>query len=102
MFKQLEALSNPALTTQELKQEIERAHAVSKVADTIINSGRLELDFMRAMERIRPLTELMPDNEGKSRYTSDHAAKVAAEMRARWTLSNSDKVKELRGESKTG
>jgi hypothetical protein len=101
MFKQLEALSNPNLTTEQLEREIDKAHAVSKLGDTIINSGRLELDFMRAMERSTPLTEMFPDNEGKSRYSSEHAAKVAADMRNNWKLSNQLKVNAL-NEAKTG
>jgi hypothetical protein len=101
MFKQLEALNNPALSTQELKLAIDKAHAVSKVADTILASGRLELEYMRAMERIIPLTEFIPDQSETKKFTADHSARVAAEMRANWSLSNQEKVKAL-NESKTG
>jgi hypothetical protein len=101
MFQQLEALSNHNLSTQELEREIKRAHAISKLGDTIINSGRLELEYMRAMERILPLTDFIPDQSETKKFTADHSARVAAEMRVNWTLSNQEKVKAL-NESKTG
>lgn len=96
MFKQLERLADPSLTTEQLNREIKRAHAVSKVADTIINSGELELGYMQAMERIIPMTGLMPDQGATKGYSSDHGARIAAHMRAAWSGDNPEKVKALK------
>ena len=95
MFKQLERLADPSMTTEQLEREIKRAHAVSKVADTIINSGELELGYMRAMERILPLTDLMPDQADTRKFTADHSARVAAQMRTKWKVENPEKIKSL-------
>jgi len=54
---------------------------------------------MRAMERVTPMTSLMPNGDG-AKFTADHSARVAAQMRAQWTLSNPEKVKALN--EKTG
>jgi hypothetical protein len=101
MFNQLERLADPNLTIDQLEREIKRAHAVSKVADTIINSGRIELEYMRAMERTLPMTDFIPDQAGNKKFTADHGARVAAEMRANWTLSNQEKVKAIQEKTNT-
>jgi hypothetical protein len=44
LFSTLEALQDP-----DKPMDIERARAVSEVAQTIINTAKVEIDFMKAM-----------------------------------------------------
>lgn len=44
LFEQLERLNDPDLCADELKDEIQRARAMSGIANSIIDNGRLLLD----------------------------------------------------------
>ncbi|TDM12681.1 hypothetical protein [Macrococcus bovicus] len=43
LFEQLERLSNPEMTEEEMKLEIERARTVTGVASQVISNGNLVL-----------------------------------------------------------
>ena len=47
LFEQLDALSNPDLTTEELQTEIDRTKQITDVSRTIIANGRLMLDAQK-------------------------------------------------------
>lgn len=47
IFAQLERLDDESLTDEELNKELERAEGVTKIANTIINNGKLVLDAQK-------------------------------------------------------
>ena len=47
LFAQLERLSDEDLKGEELKEELQRSNAVSKVAQNIINNGSLVLQAQK-------------------------------------------------------
>ena len=54
LFAQLERLSDEDLKGEELKEELQRSNAVSKVAQNIINNGSLVLQAQKFKdEKIR-------------------------------------------------
>jgi len=68
LFAQLERLSDEDLKGDELKDEIERSHAITNVAREIISNAHLALKGQIALsEQIIPgLPEMMGDNGNKS------------------------------------
>jgi hypothetical protein len=55
LFATLEALQD-----QEKPMELERARTISEVAQTIINSAKVEVDFMKHLGG-KPVTGFIPD-----------------------------------------
>ncbi|MEQ5770036.1 hypothetical protein NFH98_20910 [Halomonas sp. H33-56] len=51
MFAQLERLGDEDLTGEELDKEIARARAMNGVAGSIIDSARVEVDFLKVTGR---------------------------------------------------
>ncbi len=49
LFMQLERLNDDSLTAEQMKIEIEKAKAVSQVAATLIQTAKVEIDFINAM-----------------------------------------------------
>lgn len=47
-FAALERLNDETIKGDKLQQEIERAEAISKVAQTIVNAAKVEVDFYKA------------------------------------------------------
>lgn len=47
LFKQLEALDNPELTSEELEKQVAKADAVVKVSNVILNNAKLALDAQK-------------------------------------------------------
>jgi len=47
LFASLERLDNDELTPEQLEAEVEKAQAVSNVANAIIQSAKIEVDFMK-------------------------------------------------------
>jgi hypothetical protein len=64
LFGAIEALSDRGLKGDALKEEIERAKAVSAVAGRIIEGGRLALDAAKAAEEL-------PGAEGRQPLLSE-------------------------------
>ena len=48
LFAALERLDNDELTADDLQKEIEKAEAISGLGNVIINSAKIEVDFMKA------------------------------------------------------
>ncbi len=49
LFMQLERLNDDTLTAEQMEMEIEKAKAVSQVAATLIQTAKVEIDFINAM-----------------------------------------------------
>lgn len=61
LFEQLDILSNPDLTEEELEIEIKKSKQITAVAKTIITSGRLLLDATKhADENYRIKNKKLP------------------------------------------
>jgi hypothetical protein len=50
LFAQLDALSNPDLTGEELEQEIERSRAIQGIAKTVIDGANVALQAQKHMD----------------------------------------------------
>lgn len=48
LFAQLERLSEEDLTQEEFEKEVKRAEAIKEVASQIIQSAKVEVDFVKA------------------------------------------------------
>lgn len=62
LFNQLDALNEPSLKEDEgkLKRAIAHAGAIKEVCDTIIDSAKLEHNYMKMRQKNIPLTDFMP------------------------------------------
>jgi len=58
LFAALERIDNDELNTEELNKEIDKAKAVADVGSVIINSAKLEIEFMKATGMIDTNSEL--------------------------------------------
>jgi len=58
LFAALERLDNDELTIDELHKEIAKAEAISGLGNVIINSAKIEVDFMKATGMISTTTDL--------------------------------------------
>jgi hypothetical protein len=54
LFAQLERLDNKALTPEQMRDEIARAGAVTSVANAVIASGRLAVDWAKVRNDLPP------------------------------------------------
>jgi hypothetical protein len=61
LFETIEKLKDP-----EKPMEVERARAISSVAQTIINSAKLEVQYLRATDSADESEFLMPRDEQKN------------------------------------
>lgn len=60
LFEQLERLNDPELKGDDLKTEINRASAISKVSSQIIQSARVTVDAMKLVAKGDVRKEDMP------------------------------------------
>ena len=58
LFAALERLDNDELTADDLQKEIEKAQAISGLGNVIINSAKIEVDFMKATGMISTTSDL--------------------------------------------
>jgi hypothetical protein len=58
LFSALERLDNDELTTEELNKEIEKAQAVAQIGSVIIQSAKIEIDYLKATGMIESSSEL--------------------------------------------
>ena len=58
LFSALERLDNDELTQEELNKEIDKAQAVANIGNVIINSAKIEVDFMKATGMISSGSDL--------------------------------------------
>jgi len=64
LFAALERIDNDELNTEELNKEIDKAKAVADVGSVIINSAKLEIEFMKATGMISTDSSLFKDIKG--------------------------------------
>lgn len=88
LFNELTALNDPALkeNRQLLNDVIRHAGSVKDVCDSIIDTAKVEHNFMRMMERRLPFTDFMTDQVGQQVHTSEYYAKLALEKRSKAAL----------------
>lgn len=63
LFCQLERLSDESLTGDQLREEINRAKAISQVSSEIVSNGRLVYDAHREFGTDKTKPELLLGNE---------------------------------------
>lgn len=60
LFAQLERLGDESLSDEAMQKEIERSKAISDVSQVVINSAKLEVDYMKHVGG-RPATGFIPE-----------------------------------------
>jgi hypothetical protein len=58
LFAALERLDNDELSAEELQKELDKAEAVAQIGNVIINSAKIEVEFIKATGMIRTNTDL--------------------------------------------
>lgn len=58
MFAALERLDDEQLTTEQIKNEIEKAKSIAMVGSVIINSAKVEIDYLKATGMIDTTSDL--------------------------------------------
>jgi hypothetical protein len=58
LFSALERLDNDELTMEELNKEIEKAQAVAQIGSVIIQSAKIEIDYLKVTGMIESSSEL--------------------------------------------
>jgi len=58
LFSALERVDNDELTMEELNKEIEKAQAVAQIGSVIIQSAKIEIDYLKATGMIESSSEL--------------------------------------------
>jgi len=64
LFAALERIDNDDLTAEELQKELQKADAVAQIGAVIINSAKVEVDFMKATGMISTDSQLFKDIKG--------------------------------------
>jgi hypothetical protein len=64
LFEELEALKDPE---KPLDQELQRAAAISQIAQAIINSAKVEVDMIKALNATAPASPAFFNLAGESR-----------------------------------
>lgn len=96
LFDELQKLNDGDLANRGLlRNAIDHAQAVTNVADTILASCRIELDYCKMMERNAPLSGFVPRDLQEEEI--QRAAKKAIAARRAWVADNPDKVRALTG-----
>ena len=49
IFMALERLSDEGMTTEQVKQEVDKAKAISELSSAIISSAKVEIDYINAV-----------------------------------------------------
>ena len=58
MFAALERLDDEELTNDQIKNEIEKAKSIAMVGSVIINSAKVEIDYLKATGMIDTTSDL--------------------------------------------
>jgi hypothetical protein len=58
MFASLERLSDESLSDEEIKNEVDKAKAIAGIGSVIINSAKLEIDYLKATGKIDTQSDL--------------------------------------------
>jgi len=64
LFSALERIDDDSLNDDELKKELDKAKAISQIGSVIINSAKIEIDFMRSTGMISSNSNLFKDIKG--------------------------------------
>jgi hypothetical protein len=88
LFAELKSLSDPVIkdNQQLLDNVVKHAGAVKGVCDSIIDTAKVEHNFMRLTERRLPYTDFMSDDVGQQVYNANYYAKIAVDKRDRHVL----------------
>jgi len=67
LFAALERIDDDSLTPEQIQAEVDKAKAISAIGSVIINSAKIEIDFIKATDRLDSASELFKsiDNEQK-------------------------------------
>jgi len=58
MFAAMERLDDEEMTTEQIKNEIEKAKSIAMVGSVIINSAKIEIDYLKATGMIDTTSDL--------------------------------------------
>ena len=58
MFAALERLDDEEMTTEQIKNEIDKAKSIAMVGSVIINSAKIEIDYLKATGMIDTTSDL--------------------------------------------
>lgn len=58
LFAALERIDNDELTSEQIDLEVEKAKAIASIGSVLINSAKVEIDFIKATGRIDTDSEL--------------------------------------------
>lgn len=58
MFAALERLDDEQMTNEQIKNEIEKAKSIAMVGSVIINSAKIEIDYLKATGMIDTTSDL--------------------------------------------
>jgi hypothetical protein len=58
MFASLERLSDESLSEKEIQNEVDKAKAIAGIGSVIINSAKLEIDYLKATGKIDTQSDL--------------------------------------------
>jgi hypothetical protein len=61
LFAALERIDNDELTAEQIDAEINKAQAIAQIGSVIIQSAKIEIDFLKAMGKAGTETELFKD-----------------------------------------
>ena len=65
LFAQLERLEDEELKGDDLREELQRAKGIKNIADTLIDSARVEIEFLKQTGSSDPSTFLQGENYQK-------------------------------------
>jgi hypothetical protein len=58
LFASLERIDDDSLTPEQIRAEVDKAKAVAQIGSVIINSAKVEIDFIKATGRIDSASEI--------------------------------------------
>jgi hypothetical protein len=65
LFASLERIDDDSLTPEQIRTEVDKAKAVAQIGSVIINSAKVEIDFIKATGRIDSASEIFKSVDQK-------------------------------------
>jgi hypothetical protein len=65
LFASLERIDDDSLTPEQIRAEVDKAKAVAQIGSVIINSAKVEIDFIKATGRIDSASEIFKSVDQK-------------------------------------
>jgi len=65
LFASLERIDDDSLTPEQIRAEVDKAKAVANIGSVIINSAKVEIDFIKATGRIDSASEIFKSVDQK-------------------------------------